>query len=59
MPVGRLVEEGLVDAAKLGLVRKYDGLINYMYLPPHPKVPQMEFAELQPSDFADLAVAFG
>lgn len=37
MPVGRLVEEGLVDAAKLGLVRKYDGLINYMYLPPHPE----------------------
>jgi hypothetical protein len=35
MPTERLVGEGLLDAAKLGLVRKYDGLINYMYLPPH------------------------
>ncbi len=35
MPTERLVGEGLLDAAKMGLVRKYDGLINYMYLPPH------------------------
>ena len=35
MPIERLVDDGLVDSAKLGLVRKYDGMINYMYLPAH------------------------
>ena len=37
MPVERLVGEGLIDDTKVGLVRKYDGLINYMYLPSQPE----------------------
>jgi len=31
----RLVGQGVLDASKVGLAQKYDGLINYMYLPPH------------------------
>jgi len=35
MPIEWLLEKGLLDESKLGLARKYDGLINYMYLPQH------------------------
>lgn len=34
MPLGRLLDEGYVDKGQAGLARKYDALINYMYLPP-------------------------
>jgi hypothetical protein len=35
LPIEWLLKQELLDASKLGLARKYDGLINYMYLPPH------------------------
>ena len=35
LPMARLVKQGLLDASKVGLAEKYDGLINYMYLPRH------------------------
>lgn len=32
-PVDELLRDGILTTARLGLLRKYDGLINYMYLP--------------------------
>jgi len=43
VPVDRLLEVGVVGEEQLGLVRKYDALINYMYLP-QLEVPELEFA---------------
>jgi hypothetical protein len=37
-----LLERGLLNEGKLGLIRKYDGLIKYMYLPPHEPSGQRE-----------------
>jgi hypothetical protein len=37
LPLQWLLQKGYVDDAKVGLARKYDHLINYMYLPPHEK----------------------
>jgi hypothetical protein len=42
LPTEFLIEQGLLDASKLGLARKYDGLINYMYVPPHERSGQPE-----------------
>lgn len=32
-PVQELVDHGILNADRLGIMRKYDGLMNYMYLP--------------------------
>ena len=32
-PVDELLQRGILTADRSGLLRKYDGLINYMYLP--------------------------
>ena len=37
-----LLAHGFIDDSKLGLARKYDALINYMYLPPHEPSGQLE-----------------
>jgi hypothetical protein len=43
VPLEHLVEAGVVREDAVGLVRKYDSLINYMYLPAL-ELPQIEFA---------------
>lgn len=35
-PVQELVDRGIFTANRLGILRKYDGLMNYMYLPESP-----------------------
>lgn len=35
-PVQELVDRGIFTADRLGILRKYDGLMNYMYLPESP-----------------------
>lgn len=32
-PVDELLRQGILSTDRLGLMRKYDGLVNYMYLP--------------------------
>ena len=43
VPLGHLVEVGVVREEQLAFVRKYDPLINYMYLPPL-ELPELEFS---------------
>ena len=43
LPVAELVERGVVKEAALGDLRRFDHLINYMYLPPL-EVDELEFA---------------
>jgi hypothetical protein len=41
-PLSDLVQAGLLDDSKVGLLRSYDSLINYMYLP---AFPEQDFPE--------------
>jgi hypothetical protein len=41
-PVDDLLTSALLDRGRLGLLRKYDSLINYMYLP---AIPEQAFPE--------------
>jgi hypothetical protein len=39
-PLSELIEQGIFTSDRLGLLRKYDALINYMYLPPVEHLPE-------------------
>lgn len=45
-PVQELIDRGLFTNDRLGLLRKYDGLVNYMYLPESPPLGLPESAAL-------------